>query len=51
MVQTFREVFHLDVASLGLFHSRAIQNAANDYAGFSDVGVVKTADITTRTGR
>ena len=47
----FREVFHLDIASLGAFPSVAIQNAANDYAGFSDVGVVKTADIAARTGR
>ena len=51
MVQMFCEVFHLDLASLEDFHSTAIQNVANDYAGFSDVGVVKTADIATRTGR
>ena len=51
MVLMFREVFHLDDASLGAFHSTAIQNVTNDYASFSDVGVVKTADIATRTGR
>ena len=51
MVQMFREVFHLDVASMGPFHSTAIQNVTNDYAGFADVGMVKTADLAIRTGR